>query len=144
MANACPRRAFRWTRTASALLAGLLAAAPAFAESPVQSFDTQYRLKAAGFPFTVGAQRTLSKAGGERWRMEVSASNFLGEIRETSVFTWQGCLPVTQYYGYHREGLGRVKAAELRIADKQATSERTEHEPYRYACLLYTSPSPRD
>ena len=133
MANACPRRAFRWTRTASLLLAGLLAAAPALAESPVESFNTQYRLKAAGFPFTVGAQRTLSKAGGERWEMEVSASNFLGEIRETSVFTWQGCLPVTHYYGYHREGLGRVKAAELRIADKQATSERTDHEPYRYA-----------
>ena len=66
MANACPRRAFRWTRTASLLLAGLLAATPALAESPVESFNTQYRLKAAGFPFTVGAQRTLSKAGGER------------------------------------------------------------------------------
>ena len=54
MANACPRRAFRWTRKASALLAGLLAAAPAFAESPVQSFHTPYRLNAPGFPFTVG------------------------------------------------------------------------------------------
>lgn len=131
MANACPRRAFRWTRTASLILAGLLAT-PVFAASPVDSFDTRYRLKAAGFPFTVAAQRTLSKAGGDRWEMEVSASNFLGEIRETSVFTWRGCLPVTHYYGYHREGLGQVKAAELRIADQQATSERTEHEPYRY------------
>lgn len=132
MANACPRRAFRWTSAASALLAGLLAAIPAFAAPPVESFDTLYRLKAAGFPFTVGAQRTLTQAGGDRWEMAVSASNFLGEIRETSVFTWQGCLPVTHYYGYHRKGLGRVKAAELRIADNQATSERTDHEPYHY------------
>ena len=133
MANACPRGAFKWKRTASLIFAGLLAATPALAESPVGGFDTRYRLKAAGFPFTVGAQRTLSKASGDRWKMAVSASNFLGEVSETSVFTWQGCLPVTHYYGYHREGLGRVKAAELRITDKQATSERTEHEPYRYA-----------
>lgn len=132
MANACPRKAFRSTRTASVILAGLLAAAPAFAEPPVQSFQTQYRLKAAGFPFTVGAQRTLSQAGGDRWEMQVSASNFLGEIRETSLFTWQGCTPVTRYYGYHRQGLGQVKAAELRIEGNQAVSERTEHEPYKY------------
>ncbi len=133
MANACPRRAFRWKRTASVLLAGLLAAVPAFAEPPVPGFDTLYRLKAAGFPFTVSAQRRLTPSSGERWQMEVAASNFLGEIRETSVFTWDGCMPVTQYYGYHREGLGRVKAAELRIANGQATSERTEHEPYQYS-----------
>ena len=141
MVNPCPPPACKSTHRPEThgwrglLAAAVLLSAPAFAaEPPVAAFEAQYRLKAAGFPFTVGATRSLTPAGDGTWKMEVLASNFIGEIRETSVFQWDGCLPLTRYYGYRRAGLGRVKTAELRIdgASGKATSERSKHEPYHY------------
>ncbi|MFP1682908.1 DUF3108 domain-containing protein [Alloalcanivorax sp. C16-1] len=141
MVNPCPPRACASTRPRehrgwlALLAAALLLSNAAFAaDPPVAAFNTEYRLKAAGFPFTVGATRSLTAAGDGTWKMEVLASNFLGEIRETSVFAWEGCVPVTRYYSYRRAGLGRVKTAELRIdaTSGEATSERSKHDPYRY------------
>lgn len=149
MVNPCPPKACASTQPRERrgwrllLAAALLLSTPAFAADPpvaafktppVAAFKTQYRLKAAGFPFTVGATRSLTPAGDGTWKMEVLASNFLGEIRETSVFAWDGCVPVTRYYGYRRAGLGRVKTAELRIdpGNGKAISERSKHEPYHY------------
>ncbi|WP_157933792.1 DUF3108 domain-containing protein [Alloalcanivorax mobilis] len=138
MANVYPHKAgkrpwLRWLSATSAVLAVLLLPAAASAEPPLAAFSSQYRLKAAGFPFSVSAMRTLKPLDNGDWRMEVLAHNFIGEIRETSVFTWRGCTPVTHYYGYLRKGLGQVKSAEVRISDGQATSERSEHQPARFA-----------
>ncbi len=135
MAKPCPPRAFHWALRLSGLLAALTLGATAMAaDPPVAAFQSEYRLKAAGFPFSVGATRSLAPAADGGWKMEVKAKNFIGEIRETSVFQWDGCVPVTRYYGYRRAGLGRGKTAELRIdpASHQATSERSDHEPRTY------------
>ncbi|MBL7249110.1 DUF3108 domain-containing protein [Alloalcanivorax marinus] len=134
MAKPCPPRAFHRALRLSGLLAALTLGSTAMAAPPVAAFQSEYRLKAAGFPFSVGATRSLSPAANGGWKMEVKAKNFIGEIRETSLFEWQGCVPVTRYYGYRRAGLGRVKTAELRIdpATHRATSERSGHEPRDY------------
>ena len=134
MANPCPPRAFHRALRLSGLLAALTLASNAMAAPPVAAFQSEYRLKAAGFPFSVSATRSLTPTGNGGWKMEVKAKNFIGEIRETSVFHWDGCVPVTRYYGYRRAGLGRVKTAELRIdpTSHQATSERSGHDSRVY------------
>lgn len=133
--RACPSPRPPERRRWPALLAALLLSASAFAaDPPVAAFQAQYRLKAAGFPFTVSATRSLAPADAGTWKMEVAARNFLGEIRETSIFQWRGCVPTTRYYGYRRAGLGRVKTAELRVdpASRLVTSERAGREPRQY------------
>lgn len=145
MASSCPPRAPKWqaianatavaaARSLGAALLGLLLAGAASAEPPVAPFSHQYRLKAAGVPFSVAAQRTLKALPDGTWRMDVLARNFLGEIRETSVFAWRGCTPVTRSYSYRRKGFGQLKTAEVHIdgATGQATSQRSKHAPRRF------------
>ncbi|KAF0806873.1 hypothetical protein A6D6_01237 [Alcanivorax xiamenensis] len=126
MAKSYPHKAGNGRRrflTSALLTLLILATAPAIAtESPITPFQLQYRLKAQGIPFAVTANRTLKALGDGQWQMEVVASNVLGEIRETSRFTWSGCTPVSRYYGYRRKGLGQLKEAEVRIPAGGATA----------------------
>ncbi|MCK0152180.1 DUF3108 domain-containing protein [Alcanivorax sp. S6407] len=99
----------------------------AAAQPPVTPFTLDYRLKSEGIPFTITATRTLRQVQGGLWKMEVSAKNWLGEIRETALFNWQSCTPQSSYYGYLRKGLGRVKEATLHLNRETgvAASERS-------------------
>ena len=115
------------------ILAAILLASFAFSpaatgdETP-SPFRLDYRLKSEGIPFSIVATRSLSQVKDGLWKMEVHAKNWLGEIRETALFNWQGCTPLSNYYGYERRGLGKVKEAKLHI-DRQtgvAASERTD------------------
>ena len=110
------------------LLLAILAATASHASPPVSPFSLDYRLKSEGIPFSITAHRTLEPVQDGLWKMEVHASNWLGEIRETALFNWQGCTPQSNYYSYLRRGLGRVKEAHLRL-DRDAgiaASERTD------------------
>lgn len=145
MDGSCPPRAINGTAiTKRTLLTGLLLillvgnvmASPPVAKAanrtpPIAAFNTTYRFKIAGFPFPIKAQRTLKPIGDGVWRMQVLAHNFIGEIRETSLFRWHDCTPVTTLYGYRRQGLGQVKSAAVHIDRKTrvATSERSDHKP---------------
>lgn len=126
MANHSLNRVFNWS---SSLLLILALAAPAsHAEPPVAPFTLDYHLKSEGIPFTFTATRTLKPVRDGLWKMEVQAKNWLGEIRETTLFDWQKCIPESTFYGYYRRGLGRVKEAKLHL-DREAgvaASERTD------------------
>jgi hypothetical protein len=91
-------------------------------EGTVQTF----RLDTAGLPFSVGAERRLTRVEGETWQLELVASNLLGTIRETSRFTWAGCVPRSLEYRYVREGLGRKREAVVRL-DRAAGLARVQH-----------------
>lgn len=109
------------------LLVPMALASTAMAHPPVTPFSLDYRLKSDGIPFSITATRSLQKVRGDLWKMEVSAKNWLGEIRETALFNWQSCTPQSSYYGYMRKGLGRLKEATLHL-DREtgiAASERT-------------------
>ena len=131
MANLSPNRGFNWP----SLLLGLVLLAPtSHAEPPVAPFTLDYHLKSEGIPFTVTATRTLKPLQDGLWKMEVQAKNWLGEIRETTLFDWQKCIPESTYYGYYRRGLGRVKEAKLHL-DREAgvaASERTDKPIHNY------------
>ncbi|EKF74975.1 hypothetical protein A11A3_05961 [Alcanivorax hongdengensis A-11-3] len=117
----------RVTSTFSLLIISMAFGSPALADSPVAAFTEHYRLKSQGIPFTIDATRTLSPVRDGLWEMQVHARNWLGEIRETALFSWDGCTPQTSYYGYMRKGLGRVKKAEVHINQETgvAVSERS-------------------
>ena len=112
----------------------LVAASSAFAQPPVAPFNLDYRLKSEGIPFSITATRSLHQVQGGLWKMEVSARNWLGEIRETALFNWQSCTPQSSYYGYMRKGLGRVKEAKLHLDHEAgiAASERTGKDMLSY------------
>ena len=132
MPNLSPIRGFNWS---SSLLLTLALMAPAsHAASPVAPFSLDYSLKSEGIPFTVTATRTLKLMQDGLWKMEVQAKNWLGEIRETTLFDWQQCIPESTFYGYYRRGLGRVKEAKLHL-DREAgvaASERTDKPTRNY------------
>ena len=115
MANPSLNRVINWS---SSLLLMLTLVAPAsHAGPPVAPFTLDYHLKSEGIPFTVTATRTLKPVKNGLW-----------EMRETTLFDWQQCIPESTYYGYYRRGLGRVKEAKLHL-DREAgvaASERTD------------------
>lgn len=126
MANHSLNRVFNWSSNLLLILA--LAAPASHAEPPVAPFTLDYHLKSEGIPFTFTATRTLKPVRDGLWKMEVQAKNWLGEIRETTLFDWQKCIPESTFYGYYRRGLGRVKEAKLHL-DREAgvaASERTD------------------
>ena len=126
-------RVFRSLR-AVILLAPMAVAPIASAQPPVTPFTLDYRLKSEGIPFSITATRTLQRVKGDLWKMEVSAKNWLGEIRETALFSWQSCTPQSSYYGYMRKGLGRLKEATLHL-DREtgvAASARTGKAMHSY------------
>lgn len=86
----------------------------------------KFRLYTAGLPIAVAAERRLSRVDGDTWQLELVASNLLGSIRETSRFTWAGCVPRTLEYRYLREGLGREREAVVRL-DRAAGLARVQH-----------------
>ncbi|EUC70366.1 hypothetical protein Y017_09900 [Alcanivorax sp. 97CO-5] len=113
---------------ASIMLVSLTFSSVASAEQTPSPFNLDYRLKSEGIPFSIEAHRSLRQMQNGLWKMEVHAKNWLGEIRETALFNWQGCTPLSNYYGYKRRGLGKVKEAKLHI-DRQTgvvASERTD------------------
>lgn len=85
-----------------------------------------FRLHTAGLPFSIAAERRLTRLDAETWQLELVASNLLGSIRETSRFTWSGCVPRAQEYRYLREGLGRKREAVVRL-DHDAGLARVQH-----------------
>lgn len=83
------------------------------AESPIAAFEQQFRLSSSGIPFSIKADRRLAYQGDGHWEMTVSADNWLGEVKETTVFSWDQCTPLSRYYGYKREGLGKERQAQM-------------------------------
>lgn len=116
------------------LLAPLAVAPIASAQPPITPFTLDYRLKSEGIPFSITATRTLRQVKGGLWKMEVSAKNWLGEIRETALFNWQSCTPQSSYYGYMRKGLGQLKEATLNLdrENGMADSARTGKANFSY------------
>ena len=70
-------------------------------------------------PFSIRAERTLRQVEGGVWQMRIEASNWLGEIRETTLFSWHACLPRTTYYGYRRRGLGQSRRTDIHLDREQ-------------------------
>lgn len=103
-------------------------ASPVWGDGPVIApFSHTYNFSGAGIPFSIKAERSLRNLPGtDVWEMQIHARNMLGEIRETTRFSWRGCLPISEHYGYYRRGLGRVREASLALdhASGQAVLHR--------------------
>ena len=96
------------------LLILLLGNTAARASEPgVAPFTLAYSFSGSGVPFSISAERTLKAIGNGQWEMQIRAKNLLGEIRETTRFTWHECVPRSHYYGNYRRGLGREREAAL-------------------------------
>lgn len=83
----------------------------AFAEAPVAPFKQTFVLSSTGVPFSITAERRLKVDANGIWHMSVSADNWLGEITESTAFSWQNCVPQSSQYRYKRVGLGKEKHA---------------------------------
>lgn len=98
------------------LLPGLV-----LAEAPVAPFKQTFVLSSTGVPFSIAAERRLKVDANGIWHMSVSADNWLGEITESTAFSWQSCVPQSSQYRYKRVGLGKEKYAV--VAFDQAAGE---------------------
>lgn len=125
MAKRFRQRALSWIGKLMPI--GLLLSAPLGAEphpgaepdNGIAGFSSSYTLKASNVPFSINAERSLIQLEDGSWRMRIEASNWLGRVRETTLFSWQECLPQTTYYGYHRRGLGRSRSSDLHFDREQ-------------------------
>lgn len=95
---------------------------------PIAPFTQRFRFTTSGLPFGIGAERTLAAAGDGTWIMQLKARNWLGEIRETTRFRWNGCLPETLSWEYQRTGLGANRRAAIVIDPDKGTVEVTERD----------------
>ncbi len=102
------------------------------AAGELHPFSHQFSASSSGFPFSIRTQRTLTRDSNGLWRLEVSASNWLGEIRESTAFEWKGCDASTRRYGYIRKGLGREKQALIKVADDKRASGNRNGKPVSY------------
>lgn len=93
----------------------------ALAEPPVAPFKQTFVLTSTGVPFSITAERRLKADHKGIWHMNVSADNWLGEITESTAFSWQSCVPQSSQYRYKRVGLGKEKYAV--VAFDQAAGE---------------------
>ena len=112
----------------------LLIASPLLmAETGLAPFSHKFSATSSGFPFSIETERTLSRGEDGLWRLEVSARNWLGEIRESTDFEWKACAASTRRYGYVRRGLGREKQAFIKVArtDNRAKGNR-DGKPVNY------------
>ena len=95
---------------------------PAFATEPANpqppDFEQSLRVTSDSLPFALNATRRLTRQPDGSWQLEVVARNWLGEIRETTLFSWQDCTPVTTRWAYSRRGLGQKRQAVLRLDRK--------------------------
>lgn len=99
----------------------LLLPIPAAAEAPLAPFKQSFVLSSTGVPFSITAERRLTVDAKGIWHMSVSADNWLGEITESTAFSWQNCLPQSSLYRYKRVGMGKKKYAV--VAFDQAAGE---------------------
>lgn len=99
----------------------LLLPIPAAAEAPLAPFKQSFVLSSTGVPFSITAERRLTVDAKGIWHMSVSADNWLGEITESTAFSWQNCLPQSSLYRYKRVGMGKQKYAV--VAFDQAAGE---------------------
>lgn len=95
-------------------------------DPPIKPFTQTFRFTTSGWPFGIGAERTLAPAGDGTWMMQLKASNWLGEIRETTRFRWRGCLPQTLSWEYQRSGLGQDRRASIVVDPETQTVEVNE------------------
>ena len=105
------------------------------AAPPVIPQTLDYEVRPQGIPFSINATRTLRQNDQGLWTLQIRASNFLGEIRETSQFRWHDCVPRTEQYSYLRRGLGRVREAQVAFDrdSRIARSERSNRPQVEYA-----------
>ena len=85
------------------------------ATPPIQPFSQSFKLTSSGVPFSIKAERRLRVDKNGNWHMKVSADNWLGEITEDTIFSWDDCIPQSSYYGYKRVGLGKERRAEVHM-----------------------------
>lgn len=89
------------------LLGGQAGAEPA-------EFRAEYQANIKGVPIGASGTRTLEKVGENRYLLSSSAGNFLGKVREQSLFTLEANGDVRPLeYRYNRSGLGRNRDAVL-------------------------------
>src|SRR5699024_2519057 len=113
MANLSPNKGARfraWTMLAAGLL---LTPMISVASSTPAPFTYEYGFTGSKIPFTIKATRTLKQVGPNKWQTQLGAKNILGEITETSFFSWQGCTPVASDYKNFRKGLGQTRESHL-------------------------------
>lgn len=82
---------------------------------PIKAFSQSFKLTSSGVPFSIKAERRLRVDADGNWHMKVSADNWLGEITEDTIFSWDECIPQSSYYGYKRVGLGKERRAEVHL-----------------------------
>lgn len=107
--------------------------------APVSPFTQTYRFTTSGLPFGIGAERTLAPAGDGTWIMQLKARNWLGEIRETTRFRWNGCLPETLSWEYQRNGLGSDRHAAITVDPEAGTVQVEEKDKPSHS---YSLPEP--
>jgi len=90
------------------------------ANTQLAPFSYEYGFSGGSIPFTIKATRSLKQVAPNQWQTELTAKNMLGQITETSVFSWQGCTPVTKEYKNFRKGLGQTRETHL-IVDASTT-----------------------
>src|SRR5690606_36398080 len=93
----------------------------ALAEPPIAPFKQTFVLTSCVVPFSITAVRRLKADDKGIWHMSVSDNNWLGEITESTAFSWQNCVPQSSQYRYKRVGLGKEKYAV--VAFDQAAGE---------------------
>lgn len=102
------------------------------AAGDLRPFSHEFSASSSGFPFSIRTQRTLSRDTNGLWWLEVRASNWLGEIHESTAFEWNGCDASTRRYGYVRKGLGREKQAMIKVSDGNHASGNRNGKPVSY------------
>ncbi|WP_008736973.1 DUF3108 domain-containing protein [Isoalcanivorax pacificus] len=117
------------TPVIGSLLLVLLSSPAARASEPgVAPFTLAYSFSGSGVPFSISAERTLKPVGDGQWEMQIRARNMLGEIRETTRFSWtEECLPQSLYYGNYRRGLGRERQATLTLDQRTGLATLTRN-----------------
>lgn len=83
-------------------------------------FSFEYGFSGGSIPFTIKATRSLKQIAPNVWQTELTAKNLLGQITETSKFSWNGCIPVTAEYTNYRKGLGQTREAHLVVERSNA------------------------
>lgn len=101
------------------------------AASPILPFSHQLTARSDGIPFAIKATRSLTQLPDGTWELTVLASNWLGEIRETTRFDWQSCTPRSSQWSYLRRGLGQEREAQVMLNRSAGTATATRGERRR-------------
>lgn len=88
----------------------------------LKAFKHDLNFSSSSLPFSLKATRRLKQLSDGRWSLEVKAKNWLGEIRETTFFQWHGCIPQTETWKYHRQGLGKEREAIITLDHENKTA----------------------